>query len=1118
MRSCDSSHTRIMPPFVARKRSRSASPRREADQQPPAKRKAASKAKPQTQTKSAKKKTLFEEADEKFDSGSLADTKAFLSKIDDDDDDEDLSDVDSDDFEDVQLHKHHKAKGKVKAAKAAQETDGESEMDWEEVHTHAQDSSAISTKPPSVSGDLELTLNALPSASRSTLPTSKKGPSKIERQVRVSTHTLHVMALLFHNHVRNVWINDEALQKNVLSSLTPPIQKEIDRWKTACGDLLGEEKAAEHRAEKDKRKEQEKSAKLKTHKGQRDWGNKADHANEGTPNISRGDPTARLLKTLCAFWRKRFTVTAPGIKKQGYKDVKRLEEDVKAHRENPEDEEQFGEKVKGLKEFRELAKRCEGSRDIGAQLFTALLRASGIEARLVANLQPVGFGWSKSEEAKPKKENGDNDSGESDEELDAEQVEEKLPTKKASTPPELKKLRKSMQPISPRAKRKAPRRGGSLADPVKLDDESSELSDVPGSDAESVIDVTPAKSKKSTKRYDRDLPFPTYWTEVLSPISDTWIPVEPVILNTVANTPDLLVAFEPRGAKADRAKQVLAYTMAYSSDLTAKDVTVRYLKRHLWPGKTKGVRIGPEKVPIYNKRGKVLRTEIYDWFAASIKPYLRHPAKYTTADRIEDSTDLVAVHPVRDTAKSTDEDAPMTLQSLKSSATYVLARHLRREEALLPEAKPVKEFSSGKGDKIVTEPVYLRTSVVACKTIESWHKEGRQVLPAMQPLKHVPIRAVTLIRKREIEEMERETGEKAKQALYARHQTEWIVPPPIENGRIPKNAFGNMDVYVPTMVPQGAVHLPYKGMARVCKKLGVEFAEACTGFEFGNKRAVPVLTGVVVANENRDLVVDAWRAEEKEKRKKEIEKREKLALQWWKKMMRGLLVVERVRKEYGDGAAAESHVAEELKKKTRGGKGAGKAAPVKQATGKKAESVVDLTSELGDADARGFDETEGGGGFFPEGMDVELVNNGQRVADDEEDEVGGGGGFILEDDSIESTKASTPAGDTLPRKPISLMAMHTTGVNDDDLEDEAHAMDIDDESSPAPPIKKAAKPRKPRSTAAKKGISETAKPTAKSKAAAAAPSRTGPRRGSGKVKSHYFVDDSNDDDSDNEED
>ena len=85
-----------------------------------------------------------------------------------------------------------------------------------------------------------------------------------------------------------------------------------------------------------------------------------------------------------------------------------------------------------------------------------------------------------------------------------------------------------------------------------------------------------------------------------------------------------------------------------------------------------------------------------------------------------------------------------------------------------------------------------------------------------------------------------------------------------------------MDVYVPTMVPKGAVHVRLRGTAKICKRLDIDFAEACTGFEFGNKRAVPVLTGVVVAKENEGAVRDAWRIEQAEKSKKEAMKREKI--------------------------------------------------------------------------------------------------------------------------------------------------------------------------------------------------------------------------------------------------
>ena len=35
-----------------------------------------------------------------------------------------------------------------------------------------------------------------------------------------------------------------------------------------------------------------------------------------------------------------------------------------------------------------------------------------------------------------------------------------------------------------------------------------------------------------------------------------------------------------------------------------------------------------------------------------------------------------------------------------------------------------------------------------------------------------------------------------------------------------------------------------------------------TGFEFRKMRAIPVVFGVVVASENEEMVLDAWREEE----------------------------------------------------------------------------------------------------------------------------------------------------------------------------------------------------------------------------------------------------------------
>lgn len=66
------------------------------------------------------------------------------------------------------------------------------------------------------------------------------------------------------------------------------------------------------------------------------------------------------------------------------------------------------------------------------------------------------------------------------------------------------------------------------------------------------------------------------------------------------------------------------------------------------------------------------------------------------------------------------------------------------------------------------------------------------------------------------------------QGLYAQNQTEFYVPDPVvdvsvvvlpafsdtsilksqSQGKVPKNQFGNLDLYVPSMLPAGAVHIP----------------------------------------------------------------------------------------------------------------------------------------------------------------------------------------------------------------------------------------------------------------------------------------------------------------------
>lgn len=1006
-----------MPPYVSRKHSRSPEPAAQASSTPlPRNRNSGSRSK-------HPKSTIFDAVDApRSRPTGEEETHNFLERIGGDDDGEDIdsdrSEYESDEFEDVPPAKRAKATAGTQNESERDEKGEEEddEMEWEDAMQESPSKDPVANAGPDIC-DVSISMREdgtyiepLVNAA-----TGKKGPSKRERQARVQTHCLHVQALLWHNTVRNSWLNDAGVQEILRDALPEGMKAEVRRWRRSMGLLSREDLEAEKAAaaaEKSKSKGKSRRGNAKADLKGRDWSYSAEHAEQGVVDLSHGDPMLRLLKLLTAYWRKRFTVTAPGLRKSGYMPLRRLREVVKGWDADRQDE-SHGERIDNLAAFRQLAKNCEGSRDVGAQLFVSLLRSIGLEVRVVANLQPAGFGWSKSEEANPKKGSTGKDHFENSE--------SKVPKKPSKLPPP--QLRNALTPKQSRKEpeRQKPVRNSSRGDqsrPINLEDSDSSLSSIP-SDLEgangdehggvctdddlSVVDVTPASRKRSTKKYDRDLPHPIYWAEVLSPVSHKYIPVDPIVLSTIASSEELLQSFEPRGSRADRAKQVMCYTIGFNADGTAKDVTVRYLKRHQLPGKTKGVRMPVEKLPIYNRHGKVKRYEEQDWFRGLMRMYDRPEAKRTEADDLEDETDLKPFKP----SKGEKVEEKESLAWYKASAEFVLEPHLRREEALLPKAKPVKTFTAGKGDKAKEYLVYRRKDVASCKTVESWHKEGRGLKPGAQPLKYVPMRAVTLQRKREIEDAQRETGEKMKQGLYSKAQTDWIIPPPIERGVIPKNVFGNMDVYVPTMVPQGAVHLPLRGCAKICKRLGIDFAEACTGFEFGKQRAVPVLSGVVVAEENEAVVRDAWRAEQVEAKRKEDTKRTAAALHWWRKMLMGRRIIERMKIDYANSSSKEEEINPFVRRAEREDRHA------------KVRSPEDEDAQMG-------------GGFIPEGSDQERDQAPLDDADREGKVTGGG--FLVDDGSDDDGghslvrdldhRSSARPKDYAPFTPISLQSIH----------------------------------------------------------------------------------------------
>ncbi|PMD36052.1 Rad4-domain-containing protein [Hyaloscypha variabilis F] len=1026
-----------MPPFLPRKRLRSSSP--EAGPSHPAPK---SKGKAKSITTTPRKATLFDDLDAGIGPKRLEGRgKALLEKLAaSDDDDSSLSSLSDDEFEDVPS---------AKRQKTVEDSDDEDEdIEFEDVETNPVP--APSGLP---SGDLELTLTKDTRVSITNPFGTKKGPSKIERQIRISTHQVHVQLLMFHNAIRNAWCCDKELQEILVKQLPPSIRERVEKWGKRSGIVS---KDSESYIGKGKSKENDTRGKKRVDASSRiDWGNSAKTLDDNMDIKGRVQQFKNLLELLQKDWKYRYRIAAPGLRKLGYMSLQTLDEESKSFRDDEHDPERHGERIRDLGEFKERAAAMEGSRDLGAQLFTALLRGLGLEVRLVANLQPVGFGWSQVEEALEKNPRKLKDpkraakvdpiAGDEDGSTSEGVTPQPAPKRKGKESAKKGKVAKITSKSGRKSGGRTSRGSGRKDAPIDLSD--SEADDIDTEDDDSVIDMTPARKRTlPSLPYDKDLPFPHYWTEVLSPVTNTYIPVDAVVLGVVGKIEE----FETRGTKAEKAKQVTAYIVGHSPDGTAKDVTTRYLKHHQWPGRTKGFRFPIEKVPVYNRRGKVARYEEKDWFKTVMSGYVRGTRKCprTEIDDHEEATDLKR----KKAEKKVVEEGKETLQYYKSSEEFVLERHLRREEALVLAAEPVKMFTvKGKGEDATEEKVFRRKDVVNCKSMETWHKEGRAPKPGEEPLKRVPYRAATTNRKRELAEAEHASGEKMLQGLYSMDQTDWIIPPPIENGIIPKNAFGNIDLYVDSMLPEGAVHIPMRGTMKICKRLGFDYAEAVTGFEFGHRMAVPIITGVVVAEENYEAVMDEWQKDEAERVRKEDEKRRKTAIFTWRKFLMGMRIIARVREEYGD---ADDESVDVLN-------------PWANRRGKEADADAEAQKRI--MDQR---DEEMAGGFFPEGFNVEEPEEQHHrsffpvapESDDDED----GGGFVVEGHDDERAKPATGQAYATPQSLLSKAG------KDQASEEDVEMQDADSGVAEAPAPKKRGRP--PGSTK-----SATTKPKASAK-------------------------------------
>eukprot|EP00741_Cyanophora_paradoxa_P005545 tig00000900_g5375.t1 len=297
--------------------------------------------------------------------------------------------------------------------------------------------------------------------------------------------------------------------------------------------------------------------------------------------------------------------------------------------------------------------------------------------------------------------------------------------------------------------------------------------------------------------------------------------------------------------------------------------------------------------------------------AAAAAPAARAPAGVSAEDIEEDRC---AREEAELAGAAQDEPVPTTLAAAKSHPQYVLERHLKKYEGLHPRA-PVGFIGK--------EAVYPRSAVRLLHTRERWLRELRQVREGEEPfkvVKHKPRgsgsgRRGPGPRGRPVGPVdvaggggggEAEAGEEGGPALelFGEWQTDPWLPPAAAGGKVPRGPRGHVELWTPRHVPRGCVHLPQARAWQAAKALGVDYADAMTGFEVRQGRSVPKFEGVVVCAEFAPAVRQALAEQEGRREEKERARREAALLDRWGALLRAAAARRRLAEAYGPAGPA----------------------------------------------------------------------------------------------------------------------------------------------------------------------------------------------------------------------
>jgi xeroderma pigmentosum group C-complementing protein len=659
--------------------------------------------------------------------------------------------------------------GRVRQTIIDSDESDDSDIEWEDALGDGDDSDdpdeamEAADAAPQI-GDISIVMGGKKAEDMSKRKVRRRAITAVDKKRRLDIHKMHVLCLLYHVHRRNAWCNDRRVQSTLRKIVSP---------KTLANLVPN-------------------------------------------PDLTQYSASKRFvdgMNELKIMWSKRFKITAQGMYKPRWAEVEAAIRPFSDFEDldDPMDKD----------EFRNAAHTLHGSQDLGTQLFCALLRGIGIEARLVCSLQPLPFS-SAAERATPQK------------------------TSAQKNTIVIDPFNKPTEPSPSKANFQGGPRHKKL----------SRLERVMG-ERHAVLNKTGAAPKKQ-KAYHT--PYPVYWVEAFNSAHQKWVPIDTHSTFTV-NSPEKL---EP---PLNYAQNSLTYAIAFDEDYTAKDITRRYTKAYM--AKTRKFRVDST-------------SEGEKWWRRTMKFFRR--ASTLDRDQVEDATLA---------RKEAAEGIPKGMQDFRGHPVYVLERHLKHNEVIHPLTQ-VGKINCGTAMNPKMEPIYRRTNVHIVWSADKWYrKAGRDVKVGEQPLRRAKPkkgRKASIDPDMDADEEVEEVGV----GLFAEFQTEIYVPPPVVRGRVPRNAYGNLDLYVPSMCPPGGTHVRHKLAAKAARIVGVDYADAVTGFSFKGRHGTAVIQGVVVAQEYGDAVQAVIDGMEYQQEEADDRARTSESLRLWRRFFLGLRIAQRV--------------------------------------------------------------------------------------------------------------------------------------------------------------------------------------------------------------------------------